>query len=266
MKLKHRLVKDQKNVIRFLMILFFILFTLVFTNISAIRYFSQNQLYSLGNGLWWFNTLIFPERSGLIDENIELKEMLLMATSSQILQEELRIENEELRNLLDFFNKRSDLRERLVMANIISGSSDNNRQLLIIDQGSRNGLKDGLAVLGQDGVLIGLVHETFQFQSTIRLLQDRNSSIPAKILEKDSSSGLIIGSEGFVLKLDFIPNTTNIEVGDIVVTDSTDLNIPNNLPIGFVQEVFSNPTNPFKQAIVIPYTNSRRLRTVGIIR
>lgn len=261
-----RIIQQKRDLIRISLGISILALLLSFSSFANLRLFTQHQLYNIGNGIWYTISIFFPERTNLMQELEEMRAQVANLTSSQIINEEIRQENTELRNTLRFYESRPDIKERLVMANVISAGSHNDRQLLIVDKGSRNGISRGMAVIGDGGNMIGIIHEVHQFQSMIRLLQDTNSAIAVRINGVEASNGLISGSAGFVLKLDYIPNTTNISVGDIVVTESNDLKIPQGLPVGYIQEIFTNPTDPFKQANILPLTNSRRLRTVGIIR
>jgi rod shape-determining protein MreC len=260
--------KVLKNIsdLRILVLTFVIAVVFTFSFFSNFRLFIQNQLFAVGNGLWSINAMIFPEKTGLLKKIQEQESAISELAYSQVLLDKLKKENSELRETLNFTERLPDWRERLVMANVISVSSENSRQLMIVDKGIRHGMSVGQAVVSESGYLIGTVHQVNQFQSTIRLLQDTRSSLSVQILGRENSHGLLKGLDGSLLQLDFIPITTELEKSDIVITDSGNSKIPRGLVIGTIQEITVNPTNPFKQAIISPFTNNRRIRTIGIIR
>jgi rod shape-determining protein MreC len=143
--------------------------------------------------------------------------------------------------------------------------------LLIIDQGSSNGVTKGSAVLSSDGALVGKVIEIKDFVSIVRFITDPDSSFSAMVLKRGAESaengilsGVVEGAHGLGLELRLVPADQKLEVGDLVVTSGEEIGIPRGIPIGTISEVLSLPGVPLQEAILSPFVSIPLLLYVDI--
>ena len=110
-----------------------------------------------------------------------------------------------------------------------------------IDKGSKNGVKEGDAVITNEG-LIGKIINVSNFSSTVKLLtsDEINNKISIKISTEDEKHyGLLIGYDikENVYKIEGITNSSKIKEGDMVTTTGLTDYFPSGILIGFVSEV-----------------------------
>lgn len=123
---------------------------------------------------------------------------------------------------------------------------------LIIDKGSDDGLRKGLAVVVEDGHLIGVLSNVNRYTSEVTLVSNTSSKIPVSVLNDNKTEGLVEGRGGFLLEMGFIPKDVLISAQDLVVTSGLSGAIPPGLIIGVVSEVIRVDTDLFVQAFVRP--------------
>lgn len=134
-----------------------------------------------------------------------------------------------------------------------------------IDKGSQDGVTVGSAVVVGDGQLLGTVIEAEAILSTVRLVHEKQSKIPAAIWGSSRTIGLVEGQSGSVLHMAFIPVDTNIADGDLVVTSGLDGGLPANIVIGLVTSVIREDTAPFLNALIEPLYDAREWTSVLVI-
>lgn len=168
----------------------------------------------------------------------------------------LRSENEMLKEHLNFLTSSQD---KFVLANVLGRQQESGLNWIIIDQGSKRGVKPGLAVVDQKGVLIGTVVETKDYISYVRPLIDLHSLIATDVINYDQqeeknglTSGIIQGEYNLILKMKSVPLNKKVKIGDLVVTSGLEENIRRGILIGEVLEIKKNPNDIFQELIIDP--------------
>jgi len=174
---------------------------------------------------------------------------------------ELEKENNDLRKLLDLNDKNQ---YTLAVVNILSRDPVN-RNILIVDAGRNKNIEVGQAVVLSDGIIVGKVIEVGIDSSKIRLLTDSFSKLAVKIGSDRLVSGILSGSLGLVMDLNFIPQEQDIKSGDLVVTADIDVKIPPGLIVGQIEEIEFSQEELFKKASVSPMVNYEVLNTLAVI-
>lgn len=185
----------------------------------------------------------------------------------------LEEENSVLRKHLNFLANSS---ERYLMANIISRGelTDDTKdsQSVVIDKGSRDGLFAGLAVVSSTaygtssrGIIIGKVVNVKDQIAEIYLVTNKNCKLAAAILGDNKTSGIVHGELGLTVKMEFIPQTENIKVDDVVATSGLEKNIPRGLVIGRVIKVTKENNEVWQSATIEPLINLDSLTIMAIL-
>ena len=97
----------------------------------------------------------------------------------------------------------------------------------------------------------------------VLLMTDTSSTINA-ILQASRLTGTINGAPGSHPVMGFIPQGTEIGVGEVVLTSGMGGNFPKGIPIGQVVEVRQKDVNVFQEAVVRPTVNFGRLEFVMV--
>ena len=223
--------------------------------------FVQRPLTALGT---WANDLSggLRSRSALLSENEDLKNKLLVYSLSQNELETLRNENTSLKIQLGYVME-SELEQ--VTAHVTARQVSPDAATISIDRGSDDGLAVGNPVIVEEGVMIGKISQVTSKSATVRLLSDRNSKTAATILNQDRTLGIVEGSSGALLNFDFIPQSTELNINDVVVTSGLEEATPYGFVIGIVNSISSNETDPFKQAVIESVVDYRRYTMLSII-
>ena len=187
------------------------------------------------------------------DENKRLKVRLEDYVALQASVNDLRLENDELRKIVD---KEEDLRAyNPIQATVIARNPDQWEEKIIIDKGEIHGIEINMAVLTAQG-LIGKVTLTTPYTSTVELLstQNPNYRVSAVIAEDKEIFGLI---EGFDEKrkeliLKRIDSEYEVKKGQKVTTSGLGGIFPKGILIGEVTEVTTDDYGLTKLAYVKP--------------
>jgi cell shape-determining protein MreC len=175
----------------------------------------------------------------------------------------LRLENEELKRLLAFYDgvpeKAGAEGFEGLSAKVFSSYPFNDRNLIVLSAGEGDGIKVGMPVISKDGNLLGQVLRTHKYYSVARTIFDPGWSSPVRI--NDSTDGLLVG--GVRPKIELIEKEAAIDSGSLV--NSADKNYPYGLLIGSVGLVDVDPAESFQTATLNPVAGLNSVRTVFVI-
>jgi rod shape-determining protein MreC len=197
----------------------------------------------------------------LQEENEALRRENAALKAEIILLQEAAIENETLREQLNF---RSAVPEyRLLSAEVIGRDPNNLLRHLVIDRGAADGIERGMPVLTDAG-LVGRISQVSASSAQVLLVTDSSSSVSA-LVQRSRASGVVQGYVGQELMMRYIPQGETIEPGDIVLSSGLGGNFPKRLVIGQVENVENRDAAMFQEARLIPAVNLRELETVMVL-
>lgn len=176
----------------------------------------------------------------------------------------LEEENQVLREYLKFSKENE---QSFVLGNIVARKGLETIDLdknLIIDKGTDDGVKNGSAVISKN-TIIGKVVGVKNNLAEICLITNRDCKLAASIQNKDKTSGIIKGELGLTVNMEFIPQTEEVNVGDIVVTSNLEDNIPGQLVIGKISEVKKESNELWQSAIIEPLVDMDDLVIVSVL-
>ena len=173
---------------------------------------------------------------------------------------EINQENERLRNLFNFKQK-SPL--RLVAARVIGRSPDSWSASVIIDKGRRNGIKSGMVVINAKG-LVGSIVESMDNVSKVLLINDPNQGI-FSIVQRSRQEGLVSGALGSNLIMRYLPEESQIVVGDSIITSELSQIYPKGILIGKVIKIGREFSGLNRYAIVKPVVDLANIEEVLVI-
>ncbi|OGZ78513.1 MAG: hypothetical protein A2528_01700 [Candidatus Staskawiczbacteria bacterium RIFOXYD2_FULL_37_9] len=140
------------------------------------------------------------------------------------------------------------------------------QDILSINKGSANGIKENMPVINQQGALFGKVFKVYKNFAQVMLISNKNSIINVKVQkpaayaessdEPKEISGILKGQGKPVAVLDLVPIDDAISPGDALVTSALEGIFPKDLLVGTITKVEKNDQNPHQQAQVQPFLNS----------
>ena len=217
----------KKDVVVYLILLIFSL-TLVFNS----NYFHKSKVLIFSNSIANYST----ENFNYLNEYFELKKI-----NSNLLEENLILKNQlEKVNKPTSLDSLTNINFSYKNAKVISNNLSSFKNRLVINKGIKDGLKNEMGVINSDGI-IGIINSTSKNYSSIMSILNIEIKINAKI-KKTSHFGTLEwdGLSTKYLKLNDIPETANIKIGDSIVTGGMSLIFPEGIKIGVISKISSN--------------------------
>ena len=214
----------KKDVVVYLILLIFSL-TLVFNS----NYFHKSKVLIFSNSIANYST----ENFNYLKEYFELKKI-----NSNLLEENLFLKNQlEKINKNISLDSLTNINFSYKNAKVISNNLSSFKNRLVINKGIKDGLKNEMGVINSDGI-IGIVNYTSKNYSSIMSILNIETKINAKI-KKTSHFGTLEwdGLSTKYLKLNDIPETAKIKIGDSIVTGGMSLIFPEGIKIGVVSKI-----------------------------
>jgi rod shape-determining protein MreC len=196
----------------------------------------------------WLTESVSSHRS-LLNENIELRyqQVLLKGKLQRLMN--LQKENKQLRQLLDY--KVPSHHSQFLLAELLSVRTDPYRQMVVLDRGKKDNVAIGQAVFDATGVM-GQIIEVGPLTSTVMLITDPKSAVPVKNTRTGERSILMGAGEYKGLSLLHLDSTSDIQVGDELLTSGLGRRFPEGYPVGVVKAIIREPNEAFIQVEVRP--------------
>jgi len=229
---------------------------LIFSNqsaqVSTLRVMAVNFSGGITEKLYWFTQVL-----NALDENRDLKADNQRLNFENALYQEVKEENERLKDSLEF-KKASSYEFR---AGHIIHWSVPLLSTVTIDLGSQDGVRRNNPVIS-NGRLVGKVIEAGENTAICQLLTDANFSVSSQIRNSDSIGFLSFLAGNFAVIN--VQNSAEVMVGDSVVTSSFGDIYPSGIPIGSVSDFTSDP-GLFKTVTVKLFVQYESLKEVSVI-
>lgn len=192
------------------------------------------------------------------EEYKKLKQETGFLKSRLVGLEEVIKENNRLEKLLEF--KRKSIYSSQ-MANVIGRDPSQWNATLIIDKGSRDGLRQGMPVIHSQGI-VGKIAEVGLNKSKVILLTDPQFSVAA-ILEGSREAALVTGTIQGVCRLRYLNPEAQITKGEKVITSKLSASFPEGLLIGEVHEIQEGSFS--QEAVIKPAVSISQIEEVLVI-
>lgn len=201
-------------------------------------------------------------RDQLLQENAELKEQLLQQQYELQTLAHLSSENRRLNGLL---NASTIVDEKVVRAQLTGEAPDPYRRRVLINRGARDDVFVGQPVLDAFG-LMGQVVAVEPYSSWVLLVTDPQHATPVQV-NRNGVRAIVAGSQGSLNELDVrnLPTTSDIEVGDLLVTSGLGQRFPPGYPVGVVTSIEHDPGQPFAIIKARPSAQLERSRNLLLV-
>ena len=194
-------------------------------------------------------------------ENERLIAELTRVKAVQARMAELEAENRHLTELLEL---RDVLGADAIAANVIGSDATGVSHTLVLGQGSAGGLRPGMAVLSNEGV-VGRIIETSPHASRVLLIDDHNSALDG-FDQRSRARGIVAGvvDDGVIMK--YVDRSQDIKAHDTIVTSGLDGIFPRGLLVGTVSGVHREGPGLFLVVQLVAAVNFRELEQVLVVR
>lgn len=194
------------------------------------------------------------------DENIRLMREIETLRMENYRYQEILATHERLQKLLQF---KKTINWPVLAAQVIGRDPTGWFKSVIIDKGKNSGLKVNMPVVNARGVVGRLVSVSPNYAKLL-LIIDQNSAVDC-IIQRSRDEGIVKGLTAKLCKLDYVVKTSDVIVGDKVVTSGLDRVYPKGLPVGEVVEVLDIPGELFKDIKVQPMVDFSKLEELLVI-
>ena len=199
------------------------------------------------------------------DKNINQDESYLIQKN---INDSLEKEIKELKDLLELNKTLTEYTP--INATILSRNKSYWYNTLTIDKGKKDGIKKDMAVITSKG-LIGKISSVSNNSSEIKLItsDDINFKVSITIKTNDIDNFAILNGydkKTNLIKATGIDKTTNISIGDRVLTSGLGEKFPGGIYIGTVEKIESDKYNLSKTVYIKTYQNFNDIHYVTVLK
>ena len=238
----------------------FISFALIFTNnnknVQSLRTSALDTFSFLYQPFNWLDNQIFLNKKleVLSEENLKLN------LENQILSSN-KIENERLRDLLKF-RDRNEL--DFIGADILSKGINSNMSSVLLNRGLSDGVKNNNPVLSSRGV-VGKTILVADNYSAVQLISDIDFRLSVKIMPSETE-GIMRWITNDTCEIVEVQTTSDVQIGDIVLTSNLSIYFPPNLPVGEVISFYKKSNSSNKVVRMKLFSDLSTLNQLFILR
>ena len=199
------------------------------------------------------------ENEALRQENAQLRQELQSAQPAAQ-------ENQRLRKLLDLREQRSDL--KFEAARVTQRDVSNWASTLVLNRGSQHGVAENDCAVDCYGNLVGVVTEVGLNWCRLTTILDTGSQLGAMVFRTEETAiaagDLALMSQG-KLKLTYLPDSSTLITGDLIVTSGLGGYYHYGLTIGSVEDVRTDDGGLARYAVLEPRCDPEGLTDLYII-
>lgn len=265
----------HKTAILYIVMTIFCFFMIVFTKAGFT--FSFKKLYSVVLYPFQYGTMnisraiknayiSIAEISRLQDELNETREKLLHYEDTATEYEEIRRENERLKELLEV---QKDIEYRTILASIVAKDPQNFYSTIVVNRGSSHGVQVNMPVISYvnaEKAVVGKVVEVASRYSKIAPLLSESCEIGG-MLEEQRNTGILSGQapKTFLCRMRYVDRNIDVPEAERVITSGMGGVFPKGILIGSVFDVDKKNYGLFQDVYVKPAVDLSILEDVFII-
>lgn len=206
----------------------------------------------------WYNYFFLVSTA---EQNKTLKAELQRLVAENNRCKEIELANQRLRGLLNFY-KAFDI--RVFAAEVIARDPSGWFKTIIIDKGSTDGVRKRMPVVVAAGV-VGQVIDVSLYYSKVLLLVDKNSAVDG-LCQRTRARGVVKGGEeNDLCDFIYVLRTSDVSVGDTIISSGLDGIYPKGLPLGRVSGVVKKNYGMFQAVELEPFVNFDKLEEVLVV-
>jgi rod shape-determining protein MreC len=206
---------------------------------------------------WWDELVVLVQ---VREENDRLRQRLARLEEENLQYREAIVSSERFQRLAGF---RESHEVPMVPANVVHQDLSPWFRSVIIDQGTGAGIRPGMPVVTDQGV-VGVVSGTAPGASKVLLLIDPQSHVDAYV-QRSRARGSVRGAKGRECSFDYVLRDEDLAVGDLLLTSGMGEVFPKGLVIGHVTSVERRPYGLFQEAQIKPAVDFGKLEEVFVI-
>lgn len=213
-------------------------------------------------GIWVDELSTYIDSQGnLARENAQLRQQHTVYAAQLLQLQVLQTENAQLRKLFDVA-QHADF--PMQMAEIVYVERDIFKRKVFIDKGSQKNIAAGQVVMDEIGI-IGQVTRVYPWMSEVTLITDKDHAVPIQVLRTGLRAVVFGSGDISSLSLRYMPISSDLQIGDVLVTSGIDGTYPPGLPVAKVTQIERDPAYPFARISCAPLAGVDQQRQLMII-
>ena len=206
------------------------------------------QLATMPSILWQQASSFFVTQHKLVDEN-KLLHQRHQHDAAQLSQfQALQQENQQLRNLLALA-QRSEFTAQL--AEIVYAERDVFKRRVLINKGANGNVRIGQVVMDDIGI-VGQITRVYPWLSAVTLITEKDHAVPVQVLRNGLRTIVFGAGDTSQLSLRYMPVSSDIQTGDMLVTSGIDGIYPPGIPVARVEKIERDAAYPFARITCLP--------------
>jgi len=228
---------------------------IVIETIAPFQKFIQRTVNAI-QGVWakYFHLI------EVYSENLRLQRQMDVLKMENAQMKETLATHQRLQELLQF---KKTIDYPVIAAQVIGKDPSGLFQSVMIDKGKNSGLAVNMPVVNAEGVVGQLVSVSSDYAKVL-LIIDQNSAVDC-IIQRSRDKGIVKGISSKECKLDYVLKTSDVTIGDMVVTSGMVRMFPKGIPVGEVIEVNNQPGELFKDVKIKPMVDFSKLEELLVI-
>lgn len=195
------------------------------------------------------------EKEALQRQRIELAQIATHAA-------QLSAENAQLRRLL---NVPDTMAQPSIAVEVLYEPPNAFAHHLVFDKGTSSGIRPGMPVIDEGGV-VGQIVRVTPFTSEAALLTDDKVSIPVQVLRNGLRLIAFGGNVSGKVEVRYLTDNADIEAGDTLITSGIGGLFPAGLSVAKVDEIVRDAASGFAVAVASPLSHPERFRHFLVLR
>jgi len=194
------------------------------------------------------------------EENLRLREKIETLEREKQKNEEMIAAGARLAELL---NLKETLDDPVIAAQVIGIDPTGWFRAVMVNKGKTDGVRVDMPVLSAKGV-VGRIVSVSPHYAKVLLIIDQNSAVDI-LVQRSRDRGMVKGMFTDACRVDYLVSTSDVVVGDVVITSGLGGVFPKGLSVGQVTSVGETPGELFKEVLVKPAVDFSRLEEVLIL-
>ena len=218
------------------------------------------RVATLPSELWHGAGAYIVAQTGLVRSNAQMSQQHLLDGAQLQQLQVLQLENAHLRSLLEVQQKAN---YPMQLAEIVYVERDIFKRKLLLDKGASAKVLAGQIVMDDSGI-VGQVTRVYPSLSEVTLITDKDHAVPVQIL-RNGLRAVVFGSGAGDLALRYMPISSDIQEGDVLMTSGIDGTYPPGLPVASVSRIERDPAYPFARIQCMPLAGVDKHRQLLIL-
>ncbi|MEQ1629158.1 MAG: rod shape-determining protein MreC [Gallionella sp.] len=187
-------------------------------------------------------------QSTLKNSNHDLQAQHVVDAGQLARLQALELENKQLRDLVALPIRES---YTTTLAEIIYSERDLFKRKVVISKGADASVQPGQIVMDDNGI-VGQVTRVYPWLSEVTLITEKDHVVPVQVLRNGLRTIVFGLGDTSQLALRYMPISSDIQEGDVLVTSGIDGTYPAGIPVAKVTKIERDPAYPFARITCLP--------------